>query len=195
MKTLLSHLRGAVLGTLVLAFVTCGLYPLVVWGISQAAFSEKANGSLIVGKDGTVRGSKLLGQGFTGAKYFHPRPSAAGANGYDATSSGGSNLGPTSQKLHDAIKDRVAAYRAENSMTDTDAVPADAVTSSGSGLDPHISPRNAELQAARVVKARGLNIETVHGLIRANSDDQSLGFLGESGVNVLKLNLALDSLN
>ena len=195
MKELLSHLRGAIMATLVLAAVTCGFYPLVVWGIAQAVFPDQANGSLIIGKDGTVRGSRLIAQSFTGEKYFHPRPSAAGMNGYDAISYGGSNLGPTSQKLHDAIKDRIAVYRAENGLKDTDAIPADAATSSASGLDPHISPRNAEFQSARVAKARGLSIERVHGLIRANSDDRSFGFLGESGVNVLKLNLSLDSLN
>ena len=195
MKELLSHLRGAIMATLVLAAVTCGFYPLVVWGIAQAVFPDQANGSLIIGKDGTGRGSRLIAQSFTGEKYFHPRPSAAGMNGYDAISSGGSNLGPTSQKLHDAIKDRIAAYRAENGLKNSDAVPADVVTASASGLDPHISPRNAEFQSARVAKARGLSIERVHGLIRANSDDRSFGFLGESGVNVLKLNLSLDSLN
>ena len=194
MKAFFSEIRGAVMGTLVLALVTCGLYPLVVWGISQVAFSDKANGSLIVGKDGTVRGSKLLGQGFTGEKYFHPRPSAAGANGYDATSSSGSNLGPTSQKLNDAIKDRIAAYRAENGLKETEPVPADAVTASGSGLDPHISPRNAELQAARVAKARGLTLEQVQKHIRANVAEADLGILGEPGVNVLQLNLVLDAL-
>ena len=193
MKELLSHLRGAVMATLVLAVVTCGLYPLVVWGISQVAFGDKANGSLIVDKDGTVRGSKLLGQGFTGAKYFHSRPSAAGVNGYDAASSSGSNLGPTSQKLHDAIKDRIAAYRTVNGLKETDPVPADAVTASGSGLDPHISPRNAELQAARVAKARSFSLERVRELVRANTDSAGLGFLGEPGVNVLGLNLSLDS--
>ena len=181
------------MGTLVLAVVTCGLYPLVVWGISQAAFSDKANGSLIVDKDGTVRGSKLLAQGFTGEKYFHPRPSAAGANGYDAASSSGSNLGPTSQKLHDAIKDRIAGYRTVNGLKETDPVPADAVTASGSGLDPHISPRNAELQAARVAKARSFSLERVLELVRANTDSAGVGFLGEPGVNVLGLNLSLDS--
>src|SRR5215468_1628619 len=151
MKELFSHLRGAVMSTLVLAVVCCGLYPLIVFGIAQAFFHDKANGSLIVDKDGTVRGSRLLGQGFTAEKYFHPRPSAAG-NGYDATSSGGSNLGPTSQKLNDAIKDRVADYRKRNGLKDSDPVPADAVTASGSGLDPHISLKNAELQSARVSK-------------------------------------------
>ena len=157
------------MSTLVLAVVCCGLYPLVVFGIAQVAFRDKANGSLIVDKDGTVRGSKLLGQGFTGEKYFHPRPSAAG-NGYDAANSSGSNLGPTSQKLNDAIKDRIDAYRAENGLKETDAVPADAVTASGSGLDPHISLRNAELQAPRVAKARGIEPQKVQELIRQNTD-------------------------
>src|SRR6185437_5058351 len=152
MKEFFSHIRGAVVSTLVLAVVCCGLYPLIVFGISQALFHDKANGSLIVDPNGTVRGSRLLGQGFADAKYFHPRPSAAG-NGYDATSSGGSNLGPTSRKLNDAIKERVAAYRKENGLNENDSVPADAVTSSGSGLDPHISLQNAELQIPRVVKA------------------------------------------
>src|SRR6267378_3782467 len=160
MKELFAQLRGAVMSTLVLAVVCCGLYPLVVFGIAQVAFHDKANGSLIVEKDGTIRGSKLLGQGFAGEKYFHPRPSAAG-NGYDAANSGGSNLGPTSQKLNAAIKDRIATYRAENGLKDTDPVPADAVTASGSGLDPHISLRNAELQIARVAKARGLGADKV----------------------------------
>src|SRR6266568_633464 len=121
MKEFFSHIRGSVASTLVLAIVCCGLYPLIVFAISQAFFYEKANGSLILDKDGAVRGSKLLAQGFTADKYFHPRPSAAG-NGYDATSSGGSNLGPTSQKLSDAIKERIAAYRAENGLRDTDHV-------------------------------------------------------------------------
>jgi len=191
MKELFSHIRGAVVSTLVLAIVCCGLYPLVVFGIAQVAFHDKANGSLIVDKDGTVRGSKLLGQSFTEAKYFHPRPSAAG-NGYDATNSSGSNLGPTAQKLNDAIKDRVVAYRAENGLKETGSIPADAVTASGSGLDPHISLRNAELQAPRVAKARNVAIEKIRELVRANTDSADLGVLGEAGVNVLQLNLALD---
>jgi potassium-transporting ATPase KdpC subunit len=192
MKELLSEFRGAVLSTLVLAVVCCGIYPLIVFGIGQAAFHDKANGSLIVAKDGTVRGSELLGQGFTAEKYFHPRPSAAG-NGYDAANSSGSNLGPTSQKLNDAIKDRIAAYRAENGLKETDPVPADAVTASGSGLDPHISLRNAELQAARVAKARRWAVAKVRELVRANTDSPDLGILGEPGVNILKLNMALDN--
>jgi len=192
MKALFSEIRGAVFATLVLAIVCCGLYPLVVFGISQAFFRDKANGSLIVDQDGTVRGSKLLAQGFTADKYLHPRPSAAG-NGYDAASSGGSNLGPTSQKLRDAIKDRVAAYRKENGLSETEPVPADAVTASGSGLDPQISLRNAELQTPRVAKARGLSEEKVRELVQQNTDRRDLGVLGEPGVNVLELNLALDS--
>jgi len=192
MKALFSEIRGAVFATLILAIVCCGLYPLVVFGISQALFRDKANGSLIVDQDGTVRGSKLLAQGFTADKYFHPRPSAAG-NGYDAASSGGSNLGPTSQKLSDAIKDRVAAYRKENGLSETEPVPADAVTASGSGLDPQISLRNAELQTPRVAKARGLSEEKVRELVQQNTDGRDLGVLGEPGVNVLELNLALDS--
>ena len=192
MKELFSEIRGAVFATLVLAVVCCGLYPLVVFGISQALFRDKANGSLIVDPDGTVRGSKLLGQGFTADKYFHPRPSAAG-NGYDAASSGGSNLGPTSQKLNDAIKDRIDAYRKENGLSENDSVPADAVTASGSGLDPHISLRNAELQTPRVAKARGLSEEKVRELVQQNTDGRDLGVLGDPGVNVLELNLALDS--
>jgi K+-transporting ATPase ATPase C chain len=192
MKALFSEIRGAVFATLILAIVCCGLYPLVVFGISQALFRDKANGSLIVDQDGTVRGSKLLAQGFTADKYFHPRPSAAG-NGYDAASSGGSNLGPTSQKLSDAIKDRVAAYRKENGLSETEPVPADAVTASGSGLDPQISLRNAELQTPRVAKARGLSEEKVRELVQQNTDVRNLGVLGEPGVNVLELNLALDS--
>jgi potassium-transporting ATPase KdpC subunit len=193
MKELFSEIRGAILATLIIAIVCCGLYPLVIFGISQALFRDKANGSLILDKDGTVRGSKLLGQAFTGEKYFHPRPSAAG-NGYDATSSGGSNLGPTSRKLNDAIKERLAAYRAENGLSESAPVPADAVTASGSGLDPHISLQNAELQIPRVVKARGVAEEKVRELIRQNTNGRDFGVFGEPGVNVLQLNRALDQL-
>ena len=194
MKEFFSNIRGAVVSTFVLAVVCCGLYPLIVFGISQALFHDKANGSLIVDPNGTVRGSKLLGQEFADAKYFHPRPSAAG-NGYDATSSGGSNLGPTSRKLNDAIKERLAAYRAENGLSESAPVPADAVTASGSGLDPHISLQNAELQIPRVVKARGVAEGKVRELIRQNTNGRDFGVLGEPGVNVLQLNRALDQLN
>jgi len=193
MKAFFSHIRGAVMATIVLAVVCCGLYPLVIFGISQALFRDKANGSLIIDPDGTVRGSKLLAQGFTADKYFHPRPSAAG-NGYDAAASSGSNLGPTSQKLNDAIKDRVEAYRKENGLKEGEAVPADAVTTSGSGLDPHISWRNAELQTPRVAKARAVSEDKVRELIQQNTDGRDLAVLGDPGVNVLTLNRALDTL-
>jgi K+-transporting ATPase ATPase C chain len=193
MKALFSEIRGAVFATLILAIVCCGLYPLVVFGIAQALFRDKANGSLIVDQDGTVRGSKLLAQGFTADKYFHPRPSAAG-NGYDATNSSGSNLGPTSQKLNDAIKDRVDAYRKENGLNADESVPADAVTTSGSGLDPHISLHNAELQIPRVAKARAVSEKKLRELIEQNTDGRDLGVFGDPGVNVLTLNRALDGL-
>lgn len=193
MKNFLAEIRSAVLVTLILAVVCCGVYPLVVFGVAQTLFHDKANGSLIVDASGTnVLGSKLLGQGFTADKYFHPRPSAAG-NGYDASNSGGSNLGPTSQKLRDSIAQNVADYRTQNGLAANALVPADAVTASGSGLDPHISLQNAELQAARVAKARGLELEKVRALIGANTDSAGLGFLGGAGVNVLPLNLALDA--
>ncbi|MDR3402964.1 MAG: K(+)-transporting ATPase subunit C [Chthoniobacter sp.] len=197
MKKLFLEIRAAVLATLALAAVCCGLYPLVVFGLGQLAFPRQANGSLIVGKDGVIRGSRLIGQPFTAEKYFHPRPScAAGTSGmsYDPSSSSGSNLGPTSQKLRDTVAQNIADYRRENSLATNAPVPADAVTASASGLDPHISPPNARLQAPRVAHARGLSEDTVLGLIRANTDGPSLGFLGEPGVNVLSLNLALDAL-
>jgi K+-transporting ATPase ATPase C chain len=193
MKELISDLRSAIVSTLVLAVVCCGLYPLVIYGIGQAAFHDKANGSLILDAKGNVIGSSLLAQGFSSDKYFIPRPSAAGT-GYDASSSGGTNLGPTSKKLADAITQNVADYRKQNGLAAEAPVPADAVTSSGSGLDPHISLKNAELQAPRVAKERKLAIEKVNELIKANTDKADLGFLGEAGVNVLKLNLALDAL-
>jgi potassium-transporting ATPase KdpC subunit len=195
LRDFFAETRAAILATLVLAVVCCGLYPLVVYGLGQALFRDKANGSLIVDpSNGTVRGSKLLAQGFTDPKYFHPRPSAAG-NGYDAANSSGSNLGPTSQKLKDTIKDRIVAYRSENGLNENQPIPADAVTASGSGLDPHISPRNAELQVARVARTRGLSEGSVREVISKNTDGRGLGFLGEPGVNVLKLNLALDAVH
>jgi potassium-transporting ATPase KdpC subunit len=193
MKAMLSELRRAVFATLLLAVVCCGLYPLIVFGIGQALFPAKANGSLIVDAGGVVRGSRLICQPFAADKYFHPRPSAAG-NGYDATNSGGSNLGPTSQKLRDTIAQNLAHYRSQNSLATNAAVPADAVTASSSGLDPHISTENARLQANRVARARGLSEEEVRGLIKQHTEGPDMGFLGDPGVNVLTLNLALDSL-
>jgi len=196
MKTLISEIRAAVMVTLALTVVCCVIYPVAVYGLGQVLFRNQANGSLIVDQDGTIHGSRLIGQQFTLDKYFISRPSDAGANGmaYDPTSSGGSNLGPTSQKLHDTIAQNIAGYRTQNNLATNAPVPADAVTASASGLDPHISPRNAELQTPRVAKARGLSEDKVRELIRAHTDGPSLGFLGEPGVNVLTLNLALDAL-
>ncbi len=195
MKTqeLLEEVKMSVLVTVALVILLCGVYPLVVWGIAQVAFPSQANGSLVQ-RQGRVAGSELIAQNFTGPQYFHPRPSAAGDTGYDGTSSGGSNLGPLSQKLVDQVKDRVAAYRAENQMAPGTPIPADAVTASGSGLDPQISPQNAKLQAPRVANARGLSPVKVTQVIETCTDSPGLGFLGEPGVNVLRLNLALDAL-
>jgi K+-transporting ATPase ATPase C chain len=193
MKKILSEIRSAVLVTLILAVACCGVYPLLVFGFGQALFPHKANGSLIVDARGNVQGSRLIAQPFSSDKYFHSRPSAAG-NGYDSTSSGGSNLGPTSQKLRDSIAQNVADYRAQNGLATNAVVPADAVTASGSGLDPHISLPNAELQAPRVANARGLALEKVRALIAQHTDSPDFGALGDPGVNVLELNLALDAI-
>ena len=194
MKTIAKEALTAILATLLFAVVLCGIYPVVIWGISLLLFPHTANGSLIESNYRVIIGSELLGQNFADAKYFHPRPSAAGANGYDATSSGGSNLGPTSQKLIDAVKSRVEAYRTENALAAGTLVPGDAVTASASGLDPHISIKNAGLQIPRIAKARGLGIEVVQEEVKKATNGRSLGFLGEPGVNVLKLNIALDNL-
>lgn len=192
MKPLLSELLPSIRATLVLAVITCGAYPLAITGLAQAFFKDKAHGSLITNKDGQVIGSALLSQNFTAANYFHPRPSAAGS-GHDAASSSGSNLGPTSQKLNDAIKEHITAFRTTNGLAADAPVPADAVTASASGLDPHISVQNADLQAARVAKARNLSVEKVRQLIATNTEGPDLGLLGDAGVNVLKLNLVLDA--
>jgi K+-transporting ATPase ATPase C chain len=176
----------------VLAFtVLCGVvYPLVVTGVAQVFFRHKADGSLVK-VDGTVVGSSLIGQQFADAKYFHPRPSAAGT-GYDAFASSFSNLGPTNPALLSSVEDRVNAYREENGLAVTQEVPVDAVTASASGLDPDISVANAKLQAARVAKARGLTLDQVMTLVDEHTTRRQWGFLGEPGVNVLRLNLALD---
>jgi potassium-transporting ATPase KdpC subunit len=190
MKEFLSQLRGAIMSTVMLAVVCCGIYPVVVYGLGRA-FADKADGSIIIDSKGVIRGSRLIGQSFSGAKYFHPRPSSAG-NGYDATSSSGSNLGPTSQKLRDSIAQNVADYRSQNGLATNAPVPADAVTGSASGLDPHISLENAALQAPRVARERGMKEDDVRALISQYTDAPDLGFLGDAGVNVLRLNLALD---
>ncbi|HEX3625540.1 MAG TPA: K(+)-transporting ATPase subunit C [Verrucomicrobiae bacterium] len=194
MKTILSEFGRSIVATIFFAIIVCGAYPLIVYGIGKAAFPRQANGSLMIDKSGAVRGSELLCQNFTGEKYFHPRPSAAGSNGYDPTSSSGSNLGPTSGALYTNIMQNIAAYRSDNSLPANVPVPADAVTESGSGLDPDISLANAELQIPRVVKARGLSEEKVRELVRENTSGRDLGVFGEPRVNVMTLNFALDNL-
>ena len=190
MKELFAEFRAAVVATLLLAVLCCGLYPLIVWGIAQAAFPDKANGSLLKA-GGKVAGSSLIGQGFKGPGYFHPRPSAAG-QGYDASNSGGTNLGPTSRRLIEDVRSRVTFYRAENGLRPDTLVPADAVTSSASGLDPHISIGNASHQVARIAAARGMAKEDVLKKVRAHTEGRALGIFGEPRVNVLMLNLDLD---
>ena len=191
MNNLISELRISLVATFSLALILCGIYPVVVWGVAQVLFPHKANGSLIV-LDGKIIGSELLAQHFTAPKYFHPRPSSAGDTGYEANNSGASNLGPISKKLIDSVKERVETYRAENTLPSTIPLPADAVTASASGLDPHIGIRNAILQAARVARERGISEETVTQRIMALTEGRDLGVFGEERVNVLKLNLALD---
>ena len=192
MRSFLNQVRPAVMALLVLTAVTGVLYPAVVTAVSQVAFHDKANGSLIE-RDGVVVGSRLIGQQFAAPEYFHSRPSAAGA-GYDGAASSGSNLGPTNPELIDAVAERVDAYRTENGLDAAVPVPVDAVTASASGLDPHISEANAALQAQRVAEARGLDLAVVTDLIDDNTDGRSLLVLGEPGVDVLALNLALDDL-
>ena len=245
---LLAHVRVSIVATILLAVIVSGIYPVIVWGLAQLIFPHQANGSLIgkdgkpVTKDADAVGSALLGQSFSDAKYFHPRPSSAG-NGYDPTASGGSNLGPTSAKLingttkkddkgndavdFDGVRDRIVHYCMENDIEfdiskpitafedkqgnlddvklikafnaeeplrfiPRTPIPADAVTGSGSGLDPHISPTNALIQARRVARARKMPIEKVKELIGQYTQGPDLGFLGDGGVNVLRLNIALD---
>ena len=180
--------RTAVLMTTLLVVVVGVVYPLVVTGAAQVLFPDRANGQLIV-RDGRVIGSRLIGQPFRSAGYFHSRPSAAGPLGYDASASAGSNLGPTSRTLVDAVGARVAAARKENP---DDPVPIDLVTASGSGLDPDITPAAALFQAPRVARERGTDEAAVRALVSAHVQGRQLGLLGEARVNVLLLNLALD---
>jgi K+-transporting ATPase ATPase C chain len=184
-----AHMRAAVLMTVVLTVLLGIVYPLLMTGIAQVVFPEQANGSLIRTSSGDVVGSALLAQEFSQPTYFHARPSA---NTYDAANSGGSNLGPTNQKLVDAVRDRVAAYRAENHLTADALVPVDAVTTSASGLDPDISPANALLQVARVASARQMPEDQVRSMVLQYTTGRTLGILGEPRVNVLALNIALD---
>lgn len=190
MKNLLTELRISLIATLSMAVLLCGLYPALVWVMAQGIFHDEANGSLII-RSGKIVGSSLLAQGFTAAKYFHPRPSAAGS-GYDAANSGGSNFGPLSRKLMEGIGQRVSEYRTRNGLSPDTRVPVDAVTTSGSGLDPHISMGNVLLQAPRVASARGLSEETVLRKIAARMEGRFLGIFGEPRVNVLLLNLDMD---
>lgn len=187
---MLQQLAPALRMTALLTVLTGLIYPGVITGLCQLLFTDHANGSL-VSRKGRIVGSRLLAQGFTRPEYFHPRPSAAGNDGYDPTSSSGSNLGPTSQKLVDRIKAAAQQFRKENSDY-AGPISADAITTSGSGLDPDISVANANAQTARVARARGTSVSTIASLVDAATEGRGLGFLGEPRVNVLKLNLELD---
>lgn len=189
-STFLRQLRPAAVALVAFTVLFGVAYPLVELAVGQVAFHDKANGSLVE-VDGTVVGSSLIGQGFAAPEYFHPRPSAAGA-GYDGAASSGSNLGPTNPDYLALVKERAAAYREENGLADDAEVPADAVTASASGLDPHISIANAQVQAPRVAETRGMPLDEVLDLIDEHTDPRPLGVLGDPGVNVLGLNLALD---
>jgi len=189
---MMRQIRTALVAFVMLTVVTGLAYPLLVTGIGQLAFGGKADGSLVE-RDGVLVGSSLIGQQFTGAEYFHPRLSAAG-DGYDAMASAASNLGPTNPALLRSVREAARAYREENGLPVAASIPIDAATSSGSGLDPHISVANARLQAPRVADARGLALARVLRLVEEHTDGRGLGFLGEPGVNVLRLNLALDDL-
>ena len=186
----MKQLMIAIKATLLLTLITGLLYPLAVTGLAQILFPHQANGSLQVVNGKTV-GSELIGQRFTKPEYFHGRPSAAGNDGYDGLASGGSNLGPTNQHLADRVRDDIKKFRAEN-PTYTGPVPADLLTTSASGLDPHISPASAQAQVARVAAARSLSAESIQQLVTAHTESRQYGLFGEPRVNVLALNLALD---
>ncbi len=187
---IIKQIFPAIMLTLILTLLIGIVYPLIVTGIAQVAFKDKAEGSLIT-RDGKVVGSRLIGQSFQGAGYFHSRPSAAG-KGYDATSSSGTNLGPTSKKLLETnVKTAADALREENPGK---PIPVDMVTSSASGLDPHITPAAAEFQIPRVARERGLSENAIRDVVRAHTAGRTFGVLGEPRVKVLELNLALDAM-
>ena len=193
MNAFLRQLRPAVLAVTVFTVILGLAYPLVVTAIAQVGWGDTADGSLIE-RDGVVVGAELIGQPFVSPQYFHPRPSAAGS-GYDGSASSGSNLGPTNPEFLASVGERVAEYRSENGLGDDVLVPVDAVTASASGLDPHISVRNAELQAPRIAEVRDLTLDELLVLVREHTTDRPLGVLGDPGVNVLELNVALDALS
>lgn len=193
MRALIRQLRPALIMVGVFTVLLGVAYPLVVTVVSQVAFNDRANGSLIE-RDGTVVGSRLIGQNFTSPQYFHPRPSAAG-DGYDGGASSGSNLGPANPDLIAAVEERAVAYREENGLAADAQVPVDAVTASGSGLDPHISVANARLQATRVAAERGLDLEAVLEMVDDHTAGRAFGVLGEPAVNVVNVNLVLDELS
>lgn len=188
-----NQLRPALVSVGLFTLLTGLLFPAAITGIASVAFPHHAHGSLIK-QNGQIVGSELIGQAFSKPEYFHPRPSGAGSDGYDGASSSGTNLGPTNAKLTKSLMERVAAYRKTNGLEANAPVPADAVMTSASGLDPHISPENARLQVVRVAKARSKPIEEVQRLVDSHTAGRSLGVLGEPGVNVLTLNIALDSI-
>ncbi len=188
---MLRQVISAVRVFVILTVLTGLLYPLVIWGVAQTVFPNQANGSLLA-RQGRLVGSELIGQAFEGPSYFHGRPSAAGTNGYDAAGSSASNLGPTNRDFLNQVRDRAAAVLSENALTASAETPADLVTASASGLDPHISPDAAYLQVPRVAKARRLSERTVQQLVKAAIEGRQLGFMGEPRVNVLRLNISLD---
>lgn len=199
MTLILQQLRPAIFMTLILTALLGLAYPLAITGIAQVAFPHQANGSLLRDASGTVIGSELIGQEFTALGYFHGRPSVTVDAGtgddrpYNAANTAASNLGPTNQKLIDAVQERTKAYRAENGLSEDAPVPVDAVTASGSGLDPHITPANAQLQINRVAAARGATPADLAALVAQHTEGRTFGILGEARVNVLELNLALDA--
>ena len=192
MRVFLRQLRPAIVALLMFTILTGLVYPMVITGFAQLGFKDKANGSL-VSKGGVAVGSSLIGQAFTDPIYLHPRPSAAGTDGYDGSASSGSNLGPTNTDFLTTVAKRVTDYRTENQLSATQLVPVDAVTASASGLDPLVSIANARLQVSRIAAARHLSVDKVLAVVAATTTSRPLGMFGDVGVNVLQVNLALDS--